>query len=184
VILSESGGDVSRNARGYANYGPFTTSTDSFVATMDASSSEPGGAAFSVSQLGETPNPLVIRQQAFQAPGTESMLVQNGPGRYVVSVGYSGSDYTVIVEECGTSGGGSPPASSPPASTPPVTSSPPSSPPATPPPSPPAGGSPIDSGSGEILLDAGGPRSGPLPLMPDGTCPKEFPVKRGGACYE
>lgn len=179
MILSESGGDVSRNAQGYANNGRFTTSTDSFVVTMDASSSEPGGAAFSVSQLGATPNPLVIRQQSFQAPGTESMLVQNSPGRYVVFVGFSGSDYIVTVEECGTSGGGSPSAS-----TPPVTSSPPSSPPATPPPGPPAGGSPIDSQSGENLLDAGGPRSGPLPLMPDGTCPKEFPVKRGGACYE
>ena len=29
-----------------------------------------------------------------------------------------------------------------------------------------------------------GPTSGPLPLMPDRSCPKEFPVKRGGACYE
>src|SRR5918995_3803254 len=33
------------------------------------------------------------------------------------------------------------------------------------------------------LLDAGGPTSGPLPLMPDGGCPKEFPTKRDGACY-
>jgi hypothetical protein len=179
VILSESGGDVSRNARGYANYGPFTTSTDSFVATMDASSSEPGGAAFSVSQLGETPNPLVIRQQAFQAPGTESMLVQNGPGEYVVSVGFAGSDYTVTVEECSTSGGGSPPPGTPPPNSPPPTTIPES-----PPPGPSPGGSPIDPGPGRNLFDAGGPSTGPLPLMPDGTCPKEFPVKRGGACYE
>jgi hypothetical protein len=34
------------------------------------------------------------------------------------------------------------------------------------------------------LLDAGGPSSGPLPLMPDGGCPKEFPTKRDGACYQ
>jgi hypothetical protein len=33
------------------------------------------------------------------------------------------------------------------------------------------------------LLDAGGPSSGPLPLMPDGGCPREFPVMRDGACY-
>jgi hypothetical protein len=33
------------------------------------------------------------------------------------------------------------------------------------------------------LLDAGGPTSGPLPLMPDGGCPREFPTKRDGACY-
>jgi hypothetical protein len=33
------------------------------------------------------------------------------------------------------------------------------------------------------LLEAGGPSSGPLPLMPDGGCPKEFPIMRDGACY-
>jgi hypothetical protein len=33
------------------------------------------------------------------------------------------------------------------------------------------------------LLDAGGPSSGPLPLMPDGGCPREFPVMQDGACY-
>ena len=33
------------------------------------------------------------------------------------------------------------------------------------------------------LLEAGGPSSGPLPLMPDGGCPREFPAMRDGACY-
>ena len=33
------------------------------------------------------------------------------------------------------------------------------------------------------LLDAGGPTSGPLPLMPNGGCPREFPTMRDGACY-
>jgi hypothetical protein len=33
------------------------------------------------------------------------------------------------------------------------------------------------------LLEAGGPTSGPLPLMPDGGCPQEFPTMRDGACY-
>jgi hypothetical protein len=33
------------------------------------------------------------------------------------------------------------------------------------------------------LLEAGGPTSGPVPLMPDGGCPREFPTMRGGACY-
>jgi hypothetical protein len=44
-------------------------------------------------------------------------------------------------------------------------------------------GSTLDSPPGTELFDSGGPRTGPFPLMPDGTCPKEFPVKRGGACY-
>jgi hypothetical protein len=33
------------------------------------------------------------------------------------------------------------------------------------------------------LLDAGGPTSGPAPLMPDGTCPPEFPTKRQNLCH-
>ena len=30
---------------------------------------------------------------------------------------------------------------------------------------------------------AGGAEAGPVPLMPSGGCPKEFPVKKGSACY-
>jgi hypothetical protein len=52
---------------------------------------------------------------------------------------------------------------------------------ASPPPS-------VDGGSHLLdrygnLLEAGGPTSGPIPLMPDGGCPREFPTMRNGACY-
>ncbi len=33
------------------------------------------------------------------------------------------------------------------------------------------------------LLNAGGPTNGPAPLMPDGTCPPEFPTKHKTLCY-
>jgi hypothetical protein len=33
------------------------------------------------------------------------------------------------------------------------------------------------------LLEAGGPTSGPVPPMPEGGCPREFPTIRDGACY-
>lgn len=33
------------------------------------------------------------------------------------------------------------------------------------------------------LLNAGGPAAGPVPLMPGGGCPAEFPVEQEGACY-
>src|SRR5215218_2015521 len=33
------------------------------------------------------------------------------------------------------------------------------------------------------LFNSGGPTNGPVPLMPDGGCPKEFPVKHNGLCY-
>ena len=33
------------------------------------------------------------------------------------------------------------------------------------------------------LMDAGGPSAGPVPLMPGGGCPEEYPVRRHDACY-
>ncbi len=37
-----------------------------------------------------------------------------------------------------------------------------------------------DSGT---LFEAGGATSGPAPLMPNGSCPAEFPNVHDGACY-
>ncbi len=39
---------------------------------------------------------------------------------------------------------------------------------------------PEDSGT---LMNAGGSTTGPVPMMPNGSCPRELPVKRDGACY-
>ena len=33
------------------------------------------------------------------------------------------------------------------------------------------------------LFKSGGPPEGPVPLMPDGKCPSEFPVQKHGACF-
>jgi hypothetical protein len=44
----------------------------------------------------------------------------------------------------------------------------------------PAPASPPNPGT---LMSAGGPMSGPVPPMLDGSCPKEFPALRNGACY-
>jgi hypothetical protein len=38
-------------------------------------------------------------------------------------------------------------------------------------------------GGGDELFDSGGPRHGPVPLMPDGGCPVEYPILRGDLCY-
>jgi hypothetical protein len=60
---------------------------------------------------------------------------------------------------------------------------------ASPQPSPQASPRPSVDGGSQLLnrygnlLEAGGPTSGPLPLMADGGCPREFPTKRDGACY-
>ena len=37
-------------------------------------------------------------------------------------------------------------------------------------------------GGGDPLLQAGGPQSGPVPPMPGGGCPEEFPVRTDGGC--
>jgi hypothetical protein len=46
-----------------------------------------------------------------------------------------------------------------------------------------AGASGDAGGSGNGLLRAGGPETGPVPRMPDGGCPVEYPVARGAACF-
>jgi hypothetical protein len=33
------------------------------------------------------------------------------------------------------------------------------------------------------LLSAGGPYAGPVPVMPGGICPKEFPIENGNSCH-
>jgi len=35
----------------------------------------------------------------------------------------------------------------------------------------------------DTVLDSGGPERGPVPLMPGGECPPEYPVQKDGACY-
>lgn len=43
--------------------------------------------------------------------------------------------------------------------------------------------SPVPARTDKDLLEAGGPASGALPLMPDGGCPEEFPLESEGACH-
>jgi hypothetical protein len=35
----------------------------------------------------------------------------------------------------------------------------------------------------QSLLEAGGPGDGPVPLILNGGCPKEFPLQKDGACH-
>jgi hypothetical protein len=38
-------------------------------------------------------------------------------------------------------------------------------------------------GTVSALFDSGGSTDGAVPLMPDGSCPEEFPTQQDGACY-
>jgi hypothetical protein len=42
---------------------------------------------------------------------------------------------------------------------------------------------PTPTAGGGDLFNAGGPAGGPVPPMPDGGCPSEYPVLKDGACY-
>src|SRR3954453_6215335 len=59
------------------------------------------------------------------------------------------------------------------------TPSPSPTPQPTPPPQPPPPPQPTPGS----LMSAGGSSVGPVPIMPKGSCPREFPTKRNGACY-
>jgi hypothetical protein len=45
-----------------------------------------------------------------------------------------------------------------------------------------ASASPV-AGGDRNLFDSGGQKNGPVPLMPDGGCPVEYPTQRGDLCY-
>ena len=90
---------------------------------------------------------------------------------------------TAAIDEPETTSGAQPTTASPPPSTTPRPTPPPPPPPTPPrPPSPPP--SPPPEPNPGTLMNAGGPPTGPAPLMPNGSCPKEFPQQRSGACYQ
>jgi len=52
----------------------------------------------------------------------------------------------------------------------------------SPPPTTTSSPAPTDDRPGD-MLDSGGPKHGPVLVMPDGTCLPEYPDKRNGYCY-
>jgi hypothetical protein len=58
-------------------------------------------------------------------------------------------------------------------------------PPPAPRPTPPPQPSPTPQPNRDVgeLMNAGGPEAGPVPKLPGGGCPEEFPQERGRACY-
>jgi hypothetical protein len=68
-----------------------------------------------------------------------------------------------------------------PSSPSPITTTTTASPTATASPSP--SPSPSPAPKDDDLFKAGGPVEGPVPPMPDGECPSEYPILKDGACY-
>jgi hypothetical protein len=112
-------------------------------------------------------------------PSDPNNLDPDGNGRACDSYNYNASttNTTTTAQNNPLPSTASPNASSP--STPSSSSPSPSSPsPSSPSPSP----KPRPQGD-RSLLDAGGPTEGPVPLMPGGHCPPEFPTEHNNLCY-
>jgi hypothetical protein len=83
----------------------------------------------------------------------------SGPGEYAIEVASEQASYTLTVEDCDGSSAVRT-ASQQPVALP-------------------------RTGQADTrrLLEAGGPTDGPVPAMPGGGCPKEYPIESSGACY-
>src|SRR5919107_5955472 len=65
------------------------------------------------------------------------------------------------------------------------TTAPPPSPSPFPPPRPTLQPQPLPSDDDRgTVMKAGGTTNGPVPLMPDGSCPPEYPAKQASVCYQ
>jgi hypothetical protein len=83
----------------------------------------------------------------------------SGPGEYIIEIASEEAEYALTVEDCDGS------------SEVRTTSQRPTTLPRT------------GQADTRRLLEAGGPTDGPVPAMPGGGCPKEYPDERSGACY-
>ena len=83
----------------------------------------------------------------------------SGPGEYAIEIASEEANYTITVEDCGASAAVQ------------TASRQPAALPRTGP------------DNTRRLLEAGGPTDGPVPAMPGGGCPKEYPVESSGTCY-
>jgi hypothetical protein len=151
---------------------PFTVTSDTWRLRYDfeSSTSDQESSSFDMSVY-KTGNTIPESVITLERPGSDTTYVNAGAGTYYLSIGSANATWTVTVEDCVASApSGSP---NPPGS---ASTSTPASTPA------PASRSPKPKPS-RNLFDSGGPTTEPLPLMPSGGCPREFPVQRGQACY-
>ena len=157
---------------------PFTVTSDTWRLRYDFQSTAPDQPSssfdMSVYKSGNTIPESVITSES---PGSDTSYVDAGAGTYYLSIESTNATWTVTVEECSAPAQTSSP-------TPPGSASAPASTPAsTPAPDPPSPKPKKPKKPKRDLFDSGGPTSGPLPQMPNGGCPREFPVQRGKACY-
>jgi hypothetical protein len=154
---------------------PFTVTSDTWRLryTFESTTDDQQSSSFEMTVY-KPGNSIPESIITLERPGSDTSYVNAGAGTYYLSIGSANATWSVTVEECsapapsGTPNPGSDRTSasaSTPASTPAADSQSPKSKPE------------------RNLFQSGGPTSGPLPLMPNGGCPREFPEQRGKACY-
>lgn len=159
IVFTGSGADL-------ATTETFEISASQWTITSE---SDPPGNNPLITVLTENDD-LIDTSERFKFNGPDTYSVTAEPGSYYLEITplVENASYTVTVDQGGGSATASPPSTA--TASPPSTSSP--QPQQSPPPT-----------SRDDLFSAGGPSAGPLPLMRDGGCPKEYPVKRSSACY-
>lgn len=176
------------------SFGPIIINSQTFRVRVDArpvaNPSVPigqGAVSIGVSNFDKPRGQETVAERNVKAGDSQTMVISEGPGEYDISAGSSDAEYTVTVEECAGMGGAPTPSPSPPPS--PPTPNPPPNPSLPPTPRPPPNPGPPPNPPAPPIsrpappFNAGGPKEGPVPLMPNGGCPKEFPIIQSGACY-
>ena len=160
---------------------PFTVTSDTWRLRYDFESSTPDQqfSSFDMSVY-KTGNTIPESVVTLEGPGSDTSYVNAGAGTYYLSIGSANATWTVTVEDCVAS---APPGSPNPTGSASASASTSAST-STPAPTP-ASDSPSSKPQPKRnLFDSGGPENGPVPRMPDGGCPAEFPVERAGLCYQ
>lgn len=142
---------------------PFTITSDRWQLGYEVFGLERGQEAGLFITVYSAANDQFVTSTSQEMEGVNTFAVDAGPGTYYLDVVSVFGSWRINVVECESSG--FPVAGSATITSPPATAS--------------ATAGPIPN----ALLGAGGPRYGPVPYLPGGRCPSEYPVKRGDGCY-
>jgi hypothetical protein len=157
---------------GFQQTQPFTIASDRWQLTYEVSGLQQGQGAGLFITVYSAANDQFVTSTSQDRGGLNTFAVNTGPGTFYLDVISVFGSWRIYVEGCGGSGGfpkvGSATTTGLPATASPTTTASPTST-ANPTPNP--------------LLGAGGARYGPVPLLPGGRCPIEYPVKREEGCY-